>query len=437
MSRENPILAWKGKTFNQVTSQIQKNKPTNMTSKHSYFIPPPLKIYRREIATAQSKPCNSRTSMSIDEIDRPNGSIVNSASTASTNGLVNTIDINLTQNTYERPRTCATCLSQVTNAKRRVRSSGNIKKQFDISKNNDAYYTSSNQYLVSRNRTFQQNQYNFIRQGNANVKPGDALSANNIYSANGINHCKKYYIASDVSFQYQWISAAYFTVDVSAGYYSVDDVNSIFKQKMTNNYHYYVNNANQSKVFLLNMAYNNNYNKIELQVLKADNTIFDTTDFSLPLDEFRNTITTWSRPTQTVVPGFKIVSNAFTNAVGFNVGNYPTIAIGAGTQILSNQTFLSNYTPGLLPLYVSVYYKPNNPRFANQGAVSASSLTSRMRYDTITNNTVLYRNAYGLSVANAMAYGVPANGYTIKEKIGYPLTSTPKFSKYTDVVIVC
>ena len=35
------------------------------------------------------------------------------------------------------------------------------------------------------------------------------------------------------------------------------------------------------------------------------------------------------------------------------------------------------------------------------------------------------RTAYGQHTANALAYGVPINGYTIKDKIGYPNTCTP------------
>ena len=435
---EKPIVHWKGKTFNQITSMFQKNSPTLQAKpKHSLFMPNPLKIYRREIATAQTAPCNTRKSISIDEFDRPNGSIVNTSSTSNRNGLVNTLDIHLTNNTTELPAKCKNVIvSPAANALRRVRSAGMIKRQFDISKNNDTYCTSTNQYLVARNRSFQQNQYNYIRQGNAQVKPGDALSSQNLYSANGINHCRKYNIAADTSFEYQWVDANYYTVDISAGYYSSDDVNRLFQIQMTNNYHYYVNTSNSSKVFLLSMAYNNSYNKIELHVAQADDTIFSSSNYSLPLDPFGDPITTWTSPSSTVVPGFHILSNIFQTAIGFASGDYPAVAIG-GVQTLSNQVFLSSTTPGLMPLYVSVSYKPNNPQFAQQGGVSASSLISRVRYNTITNNTAVYRRAYGTSVANALAYGVPENGYTYKDKIGYPMKKTPTFSKFSDTMTAC
>jgi hypothetical protein len=69
--------------------------------------------------------------------------------------------------------------------------------------------------------------------------------------------------------------------------------------------------------------------------------------------------------------------------------------------------------------------------------VTASSHTVREKYNAITNNSDKYRKAYGLSVANALAYGVPENGYTWKDKIGYPNKKTPVISKYTGEMKKC
>jgi hypothetical protein len=459
---------WKGKTFNQITSIIKKNSIPSNNSSHSYFMPPPLKIYRREIvsSTDASYNCKTNKSMSIDMFDMPGGTIVNSSS-ATTNGLINTLDINLTNNKYERPGSCQTdvsyCLSQVSNARRRVRSSGIIKKQFDLTKNNDTtYHTSTNQYLVSRNRTFQQNQYYYIRQGNSAAKPGDPLSKENIYSPNGINHCKNYLITTDTSFSYQWVDRNFYQVDISSGNYTVDDVNGVFQRVMTNNKHYFINNQTGSYIYLLNISYNNASNKIELKSFQTSLDIFNSSQYSLPLDEYNNVITTWQNdlflyqdsnniPATnvhiSVWPVFIISNNIFQQAIGINQGQYPNNLI----QIVTDQSqpnhganidqgyssdliFSSTFIPGLQPSYVQIYYKPNNPQFAQQGAVSASSHTARERYNTITNNTALYRNAYGLSVANALAYGVPENGYTQKDKMGYPNKQTPVFSMYSDNV---
>jgi len=79
--------------------------------------------------------------------------------------------------------------------------------------------------------------------------------------------------------------------------------------------------------------------------------------------------------------------------------------------------------------YVPIYYKPNNSKFAQQGAVESSARLVRLKYDTITDVGAKMKAAYGIETANALAYGVTENGYTIKDKIGYPNTCTPVFTK--------
>ena len=115
--------------------------------------------------------------------------------------------------------------------------------------------------------------------------------------------------------------------------------------------------------------------------------------------------------------------------------------MGNTINILSDdntiQTFHSTTNAGLQLKYNKLYYKPSNYQFANQGAVSAGDLITRRRYNTITDAAATYTNALGLSVANALAYGVPANGYTIKDKLGYPLKKTPTFNKYSDDMQKC
>ena len=452
--KELPLISWKGKSFNQITSSIKKNgiiDKTYVTSKRNFFHPLPLKLYRREVASIfDISHCNSRVSTRINEFDMPNGTIINSQNYKQ-NGLVNTIDFNLTNNTTERPGLCKDkcILSQADNAKRRLRSSGMIKRKYNESKNNDTYYTSTNQYLVSRNRTFQQNQYNYIRMGNSNATPGDSLSVANLYSPQGLTHCRKYTFTTQSSFEYQWVDALDYNVTIPTGSYSVDDINGIFKQTMLSNGHYLIYNLTRTNVFLLNIAYNNLLNVIELQAIAANTTIFSPVNYKVPIydpdGESNNgyiplpSSLQWSINTITKVPGFKILSNTFTNAVGFNDGNYPANRIvDVNTSNYSqNQTSSSSFTPGLRPVYTRVHYKPNNPQFAQQGAVTSSSLTARVKYNSITDSTVAYRNALGKAVGNALAYGVPQGGYTIKDKIGYPLTKTPIFSRYNDAVRAC
>jgi hypothetical protein len=152
---DEPLVSWKGKAFTQITSIIKKNKPSSVSNgntKGIIFLPNALKIYRREIAANMDlNGCHSsRVSLKIDELDRPNGSLVyNYASKAlptSIKGVTNYIDLGVTTDTTDLPGSCSSCISttnttgayafsQAQNALKRVRSSGMIKKQFNKTMN--------------------------------------------------------------------------------------------------------------------------------------------------------------------------------------------------------------------------------------------------------------------------------------------------------------
>jgi hypothetical protein len=460
-TKSNLIIPWKGKTFNQITSLIQMNSrgDAGTLTPNNYFRALPIKLPRREIVTSenQNSLCNPRISSSIDVFDRPGGSIINSNVTTNNNGLDNTIDNTLPNNTCEYPGTCLAFTSPSENAKRRVRSAGMIKRQFDISRGNDvSYFVNKKQYLISRSLTFEQNQYNYIRQGNATVKPGDALSSQNIYSSQGLSHCPRYFLPVNVTFKYEWITTdardttttttttAYYDVVIPSGYYLIEDINNLLHITMQKNTHFFINNANKTKVFAIYFAYNSAYNKMELHSLTINNENFDTTDFSKqytpgwdptvfpPAINEANRVR-WIVPNNanSFKPSVEILNNAFCSAVGFSPGIYtsanPQTQYNFRTISNLDNVVLSQQAPGIQPVFKTVIYKPSNPQFASQGGVSASSATARARYNTITSNTTVYNNAYGPSVANALAYGVPENGYTIKNKIGYPLRRTPRF----------
>jgi hypothetical protein len=238
-----PILKWKGRTFNQITSTMKKNPGlTGTINTHNLFLANPLKIYRKEIAnTSTVSTCSRRASLKIDEFDRPGGSVINTKIPSNANGLVNTIDNTLPNNTCEEPGTCLSFLSPALNAKRRCRSAGMIHQKYN-GKNLPKYFTDAKQYLHSRNYTYDQNQFR--------------------------------YPVSDPSY--------------------------------------------------------------------------------------------------------------------------------------------------------CVTYKPNNTQFAQQGGVTASSLTARLKYNAIQTAALQTAKPLGIATANALAYGVPENGYTIKDILGYP---NPYFQK--------
>ena len=158
------FISWKGKTFVQLTTSIQKNKGIKSISDNnisSLFKANPLKLYRREIVSNTINSCNQRTSVRIDELNRPNGYLIYKEK--NNTGINNVLDIQLTTNSYQLSTpSCSTennCLSQEMNALRRVRSAGMNTKKYNSCTNSDEYNTNTSQYLKSRNKSFDKNQF--------------------------------------------------------------------------------------------------------------------------------------------------------------------------------------------------------------------------------------------------------------------------------------
>jgi hypothetical protein len=305
---ELPLVSWKGKTFSQITASVRRNalalkvanSSTVPVAKTLFMKAQPLQMYRKEIASVRPNTCNERTSSTVSNFEIPGANIVNSKQ-STTNGLVNTLDMNSSYGMTPYPNTvCETnfpgapssfqafgtntpystqkCLSAENNALKRVRSSGMIRKAFQLNKNNDTYYPGSNQYLYSRNKTFSQNQYHLIRSGDAKSTPGTATTIANTYASNSPSHCS---------------------------------------------------NQNDPK---------------------------------------------------------------------------------------------TNYVP--------IYYKPNNPGFATQGAVESSARLVRLKYDTITDGGAKLATVFGKQTADALSYPSTGEEYTLKHKVGFPGKKTPVFPKY-------
>jgi len=305
-------------------------------------------------------------------------------------------------------------------ARRRVRSAGMIRRKYNESQNNDTYCTSSNQYLVSRNRTFSQNQYNFIRQGNSSAKPGTALSNMNIYSPNGLSHCLQPYISSDNNtFSYRWIDGEIYDIIIPDGQYDIYQLNAVFQNTMARNTHYFINNNNGSFEYLLNMSYDDLNKVVILQTVSETDYL---NNLNGPYSVEQVTLNNWENTSVPTHVSFIIPATKIQTIIGFSAGEF------------SQLTQSSDMPPRITQNYVTMNYKPNNPQFGQQGAVSSSTLVSRKRYDTITDVGAKMKAAYGSATANALAYGVSDHQYTMKDRVGFPLKQTPVINKYSGVI---
>jgi len=220
----SPYPSWKGQTFGQITSSIQRNSNATLSEQKNYsqptvlaFLPPPLKIYRREAFTKPLKTESSKQSTSIELLERPGSSLVVFDNTKGWNvcdsdcsGNKLTLDTNLINNRGERGLCCDTSIAEQLNpasvARRRCRSAGMYKKKNGVlqppsNQTSAPYANTTKEYLSTRGKTFKQNQYHYLQSGNALVKPGAPGSQNNKYSINdgGGFYCSdpNYYIQSE------------------------------------------------------------------------------------------------------------------------------------------------------------------------------------------------------------------------------------------------
>lgn len=433
---------WKGKTFQQVSSSILKNNPENAGTIDQIMRPLPLKIYRREIAIQYpEKSCSvSRFSVSMDELLRPNGAITRPYSTPEdTTGIINTLDFNYNENKSENyicSSSSAKCAEN--DARRRVRSSGMIRKKYDPLRQDTAYFTNSTQYLTSRAKTFHQNQYQHVRRNEISlVSQGhDTITS---FVPNGLSHCPKVEISTSRNnnvLSYLWIDyestfpnsmATYLhQIIIPDGVYDVADLNGVVEKALIANSHYYINNENRSKVALIKFIYNVIEKKVELQLYST--AIVDNANYSVPIGF------TWEHPSTNKLPVVFIHGNNLQNVIGFESGYYPDmIEDSTANERDTNYGIVSNRAGSLTSSLKSLVYKPSNMKFASQGGVSASERTLREKYNSITNSGKLFKAAYGQNLSSALAYGVGGSMYSIKDRVGYRMTKTPVFDKNTGV----
>ena len=435
--------SWKGNTLYQIIASIQFNKMSPVTIAPTNLLRPlPLKIYRKEIITTNSNgtsaTCSVRPSTSITGLDMPGSTIITSLDRSYNNGLVNTLALETTTLTAELGlcNNAAACfLSPTENARRRVRSAGMMPKKFNLNRNNDHYCSSTKEYLVSRNRTIEQNQYNFFKQSNMGLLPNIGNGKNNIFRPQGLSHCSKPSISAAIgnnTFSYIWIDGTSNTVTIPDGIYDIESLNKVLQDTLIQNTHYFIVAA--VKVFLILFSYDTSTDSIVIVCNPASQdankqsyfTINDVPSnatwsyyINVPSVEPYSTFGEGEQlpyplgPTEYGATYIEIPDSIFADLMGF----YPGAYTGGINQAFFQGTIYSKY--------VTLYYKPNNQAFGTQGAVDSSAYIHRAKYNAVTNYSKTLKTAYGDAVANALAYGVSEQAYTIKDKIGFKQTAVP------------
>lgn len=156
--------SWKGQNFTQIISSIQLNKNSSILTPYNLTLPPPLKIYRKEILPVTN---SSRLGITIRSLETPNGYIISKQDGKDyLSTILDKQEAGVTNNDK-----C--CNETQNNALKRIRTSGIIDKSYSID---------SKQYMTKRCKTIKQNEFKYLVSGDASVKPGSSGSLSNEYS---------------------------------------------------------------------------------------------------------------------------------------------------------------------------------------------------------------------------------------------------------------
>lgn len=418
-------MEWKGQTFNHIITKLKKNG-TDPNSRTGIFSPPPVKHYRRELTSENN--C-SRATITMSDFEKPGANIVSHSG-----GNQHTIDITV-PNIAAANNACVVCPN---NARRRVRSTGNL---FDIKDTNLAknlnYNMTTKQYLTSRQQTYEKNNFETFFIDNPTFQDDKFATRPNNFIPGSFCKDGKYVIngfsTEEPLFQYMWVNGLVYDVFLPDGEYYLDDINRVFRNTMLSNKHYMIDKySNYSYVFFMKFVYDVETKRIQIQSRGINSTLYPKSRYSVWTSYLVKV--DWEIPEYTLVPCIFFNTPESRQLFGFEQdGPYPEEEINNTllTQPATNTNpaeniFVNNpvywvfgdHEPGIKPRHIPIQYKTNNPRFATNGSVSSSSLVLRKKYDTITVSQTVYTSGLGGRTSYALAYGISAPGYDIKYLLG-------------------
>lgn len=450
------LILWKPAIRNEYTSGLRQNT-NETTSLASAFRAPPIKHYRREIASV-TVPCESgarRNATVRDLLETPgrNAIMANLSLDSDTQaalraaGTPTYVDLLEPGGKSHRPcmlddaATDALPRSSSTdavsnnnqihsaefNARRRCRSAGMIKKGQYCAQGDSGealYKPSYAQYLNSRVLTFKQNEYNYIREGLKETTPGENLSLNNIYSTYSVNPYPKLLISADKGnnyLEYTWIDGTVYAVTFSDGYYDSFDLAAAIEAAQLANLTYFTESSTGNIMYAIQFYYDTSGQ--QMVTVCRDCGSLSSSDYSPPDSA------TWSFPTTDVVPQLTF-GVKFGAVLGLAAGTYPS------TSALTSDQYFYGKQATIRPNYKPIYYKPNNPGFAQQGAVDSSDYLLRRKYNEVTTAASSFRSAYGspTASANAFAYSIYKSSYGGEANKSFPQQTLPVYNARSDTV---
>lgn len=293
-----------------------------------------------------------------------------------------------------------------TDTLKRLRSNGPVKEKT---------FTNNSQYLEKKQKNSIMREEQI--QNPCNYKSFNPEN-NNMYLKNNILKCiepvlNKVYLFSNDKITFSWSNTS---VDVifDEGWYDFYQIKQIIENKMLENGHYYYDDKD-NRYFLINFNYDISTFKTLIFVnltptgtIKANNN-WDTRYLNV------------------------IISNNIANIMGVETNYFVNYYDGNYNNTINKYLSYTNFnnndnTPkyilpyvwssvkynSFIPIYTQHYYKPNNVKFMQQGAVSSSAVIARKKYNEITNTAIKNTTSKSSTISNELAYATSSIGYLPK-----------------------
>jgi len=229
---------------------------------------------------------------------------------------------------------------------------------------------SSNVVANTNNSVYQ---YNFPG-GNVQFVKGQKLALGSIqmyYSTFNITAAQ-----GNNQFSYIWVDGKEITITVTDGFYDISTLNNFLHFVMLQQGHYLLDTAGNYYYFI-NMVVNTATYQIEINCFPMSLTTYPIATYTVGAHT-TSIITTssptlpvsWSRPTASITPMFRVLANNFRNIVGLAAGYYPQGQTGYASTVPTTslaQATITNTSPAtafsITSIVGTVLTTTGNPAF--------------------------------------------------------------------------
>ena len=194
-------------------------------------------------------------------------------------------------------------------------------------------------------------------------------------------------------FQYVWVDGSVVSVTIPNGFYTIATLNDFLEFTMIANGHYLVDSTTSKNVYFLTIGTNVSSYRVELTTFQMNSTLFPPASYSVPSGA------TWVVPTNTIVPMFQLLPNAFRDVIGFsNAGFYPN-----GNQFTPN--YAQATITGIPPAQTQTPTFSSNLVFSSDIAPQVAPFSSFLLRCNLINNNYAVPNDLLYSFAPTGAFG--------------------------------